>query len=56
MVDNKITEAVVKSYDGRNTKVKKNSQQNNLDTVANENDREIPKKIYTYLQKKTKKY
>ena len=37
------------------TKVSKNSQQNNSETVTNENDKEIPKELYIYLQKKDRK-
>ena len=37
------------------TKISKNSQQNNSETVTNENDKEIPKERYIYLQKKNGK-
>ena len=43
---NKLGDAVAKSYDGRITKVSKNSQQNNSETVTNENDKEIPRERY----------
>ena len=46
MICNKIANAVAKSYDGRITKVSKNSQQNNSETVTNEHDKEIPKEKY----------
>ena len=36
-------------------KVSKNSPQNNLETVTNENDKETPKERYIYLQKNEKK-
>ena len=36
----------------KNTKVSKNSQQNNSEKVTNENDKEIFKEIYIYIQKK----
>ena len=39
---------------GNITKLLKNSQQNNSDTVTNENDKEIPKKRHIYLQKRQK--
>ena len=35
------------------TKVSKNSQQNNLQTITNENNKKIPKERY-YLQNKDK--
>ena len=38
----------------RITKVSKNSQQNNSETVTNEHDKEIPKKDM-YLQQKDRK-
>ena len=44
LIDNKIANLVAKSYDGRTTKASKNSLQNN--SVANEHDKEIPKKRY----------
>ena len=47
LIGNKIADTI--------TKVSKNSQQNNLETVTNEHDKEIPKEIYIYLQKKDKK-
>ena len=47
MIGNKIADAAVKSYDGRITKVLKNSQQNNSETVTNEHYKEIPKERYT---------
>ena len=37
------------------TKISKISQQNNSETVTNENDKEIPKERYIYLQKKDTK-
>ena len=54
LIGNKIDDAVAKSHDGTITKVSKNSQQNNSETVTNEHDKEIPKEKY-YLQKKGKK-
>ena len=36
------------------TKVSKNSQQNNSETVANENDKEIPKQRYISREKDKK--
>ena len=55
MIGNKITNAVAKSYDSKITKVSKNSQQINSETVTNEYDKEILKKDI-YLQKKYKKF
>ena len=46
LICNKIANAVAKSYDGRITKVSKNSQQNNSEAVTNEHDKEIPKEKY----------
>ena len=39
LIDNIIADAVAKSYDRRITKVSKNSQQNNSETVKNEHDK-----------------
>ena len=36
------------------TKVSKNSQQNNSETVTNENDKEIPKERYISLEERQK--
>ena len=36
------------------TKVPKNSQQNNLRTITNENDRQIPKERYISSEKRKK--
>ena len=55
MIDNKVANAVAKFYDGRITKVSKNSQQNDSETVANENDKKIPKERYIYLLKTDEK-
>ena len=52
LIGNKITDAVPKSYDGRLTKLSKNSQQNNSEIVTNENDKEIPKERYISQKKK----
>ena len=38
------------------TKVLKNSQQNNLETVTNENDKDMTKERYISPEKKTKKF
>ena len=46
LIGNKIDDAVAKSHDGTITKVSKNSQQNNSETVTNEHDKEIPKEKY----------
>ena len=45
LTGNRIVKVVVKRYDAKITKVSKNSQQNNLEIVANENDKERPKEI-----------
>ena len=37
-------------------KVSNNSQQNNLETVTNENDKEIPKEMYISPKKKARSY
>ena len=55
LIGNKITDAVPKSYDGRLTKLSKNSQQNNSEIVTNENDKEIPKERYISPKKKDNK-
>ena len=47
LIGNKITNKIVK--------LSKNSQQNNLETVRNENDKKIAKKDM-YLQKKDKQF
>ena len=46
LIGNKKANVVAKSYDGRITKVSKNSQQNNSKTVTNEHGKEIPKERY----------
>ena len=54
LIGNKIADTVLsdtlatraKSYDGKITKVSKNSQQDKSETVTNENDKEIPKERY----------
>ena len=43
MIGNKIASKI--------TKVSKNSQQNNLETVTNENDKKIPKERYMSPEK-----
>ena len=43
LTGNRIVKAVAKPYDAKITKVSKNSQQNNLEIVPNENDKERPK-------------
>ena len=47
LIGNKISNKI--------TKVSKNSDQNNSETVTYEHDKEIPKERYIYLQKKDKK-
>ena len=46
LIGNKIADVVAKSYDGKITKVSKNSQQNNSETVTNDHDKEIPGEGY----------
>ena len=54
LIGNKIADTVLsdtlatraKSYDGKITKVSKNSQQDKSEAVTNENDKEIPKERY----------
>ena len=43
LTGNKIVKAVAEPSNAKITKVSKNSQQNNLDIVPNENDKERPK-------------
>ena len=43
LTGNRIVKAVAKRDDAKITKVSKNSQQNNLEIVPNENDKERPK-------------
>ena len=54
LIGNKVADAGVKSYDGKITKVSKNYLQNSLETVKNENDKEIPKKRYTSAEERLK--
>ena len=46
LIGNKIAE------DGKSTKVSKNLQQNNSETVTNENDKKIPKERYISPEKR----
>ena len=46
LTGNKIAKAIAELYDSKITKVLKNSQQNNSETVTNEHDKEIPKEKY----------
>ena len=50
----KIADVVAKLYDGKITKVLKNLQQNNSETVINEYDKQIPKERYISLEKRQK--
>ena len=52
LIGNKIAVAVAKSYDGKITKVSKNSQQHNSETVTNEHDKEIPKERHISPEKR----
>ena len=54
LIGNKIFNAVAKSYDGKITKVSKNSQKNNSETVSNEHDKEIPKEKYVSPEERQK--
>ena len=49
MIDNKITDMVATSYDGRIKKDSINSQQDNSETVTNKNDKEIRRESYIYI-------
>ena len=44
-----MADAITKLHDGRIMKVSKISQQNNSGTITNENDKEMPKERYIYL-------
>ena len=46
LTGNKIAKAIAESYDSKITKILKNSQQNNSESVTNEHDKEIPKEKY----------
>ena len=46
LTNNKIADRI--------TKVSKNSQQNNLKTFINDNDKEIPKERYIFLEERQK--
>ena len=46
LTNNKIADRI--------TKVSKNSQQNNLETFINDNDKEIPKERYIFLEERQK--
>ena len=46
LTNNKIADRI--------TKVSKNSQQNNLETSINDNDKEIPKERYIFLEERQK--
>ena len=52
--DYKIASTVAKLHDDRITKARKNSQQNNSETVANKNDKETRKEKYLFLDKRQK--
>ena len=46
LTGNKIAKAIAESYDSKITKILKNSQQNNSESVTNKHDKEIPKEKY----------
>ena len=46
LIDNKTADVVANLYNDRITKVSKNSQQNDPETVTNENDKGIPEERY----------
>ena len=52
LIANKIANAAVKSYDGRISKNSKYSQQNNLESVTNEHEKEISKEKYVSLEER----
>ena len=53
MIGNKIADAVAKSYDHRITKILKNPQQN-LETITNEYNKEIPKERHISPEERQK--
>ena len=52
LIGNKIANAAVKSHDGRISKNSKYSQQNNLESVTNEHEKEISKEKYVSLEER----
>ena len=54
LINKIITNAVAKSYNSKITKVSKNSQQNNSETVATKHDEKIPKQRYVFAKEKQK--
>ena len=54
LINKIITNAVAKSYKSKITKVSKNSQQNNSETVATKHDKKIPKQRYVFAKEKQK--
>ena len=54
LIANKIADAVAKRYDGKITKVLRNSPQNNSEAITNEHDKEIPKERYMSPEERQK--
>ena len=54
MIGNKLADEVAKLHDCRITNVSKPPQQNNLETVTNERNKEIHKQRYIYLEERQK--
>ena len=52
LIGNRIADMISKSPDGRITKLSKNSQQNNSETVTNQHDKEILKERYISPEKR----
>ena len=52
LTGNKIAKAIAESYDSKITKILKNSQQNNSESVTNEHDKEIPKEKYLFSEER----
>ena len=56
LIGYKIANEVTKLYDGKITRVSKNSQQSISEAVTNENDKETPKERYISPEKKTRNH
>ena len=54
LIGKKTADAVAKSYDVKITKVSRSSPQNNLETITNEHDKEIPKERYISSEERGK--
>ena len=54
LIGNKIDDVVVKSCDGKITKVSRSLPQNNWETIKSERDKEIPKERYISPERRQK--